>query len=277
MTVRPKNQRPSGSRGTRLGLLGVATALSAASLVIEELSIPAILLTLIAAMALPTLSPNMRHFAYALLGISGVVASVALIRFAKGRAMTGIVEAGQRATAKSAIWRLREIVLAQDGLRKSARIDPDGDGIGSASFIGGLTGREPLRGEHRADAPLLNYRYRRTVETAAGLAAHVGSHLVIVCLPAQGGGFTSRSTDVVDEEAAERRFLVYAWPSDDAPDVHDVAFVDEHERILELDGPTSPYRGAKAPPPCTAALEPTERRWAAWKNKAPRQRLPGDR
>src|SRR5690606_22854036 len=131
-----------------------------------ELSIPAVLGALIAALIAAPLPPRARRWAFGLLALSAVISVASLARFAKGKAISGIVEAGQRAAAKSAIWRLREVVIAQDGMRKTARIDPDGDGIGSAGFIAALAGRASHRHGNPETPALLNFRFRKIVETA---------------------------------------------------------------------------------------------------------------
>jgi hypothetical protein len=253
-----------------------AGALAVASVWVVELSIPAVLAALIATLICAPLTGHARGATRGLLVLGAIVAVVNLGRFARGKAISGIVEAGQRATSKSAIYRLREVVLAEDGLRKTGRIDPDGDGIGSADFIAALAGTQPHRHGPMGDPPLLNYRYRRIVETAVGPASDVGSHLIVVCLPTPERGWTARPGDLVDDEAAERRFIAYAWPSDTAPDVSEVVSIDAHERILLLTVPEPPYRGAAAPPPCDA-VERAPEQWTVWNQKKPRATLPGDR
>jgi hypothetical protein len=272
----PPDVAPTRRDTASLSAAAGATLLSIASIWVVELSSPALLACLIAGIMSAALTRPTKWVVRVFLGAASIAALVDVGRFARGKAMTGIVEAGQRATSKSAIWRLREVVIAEDGLRKIARIDPDRDRVGSADFIGALAGIAPHRHGIMGDPPLLNYRYRHIVETAEGPAADVGSHLLIVCLPTPSGGLTARPGDLVDDEAAERRFVAYAWPSDAAPDVSDVVFIDEHERILLLATPESPYRGVGAPPPCDAA-DRAPQRWKAWQDKKPRSTLPGER
>jgi hypothetical protein len=267
---------PAALQTARLTAAIFACVLSMASLLVVELSIPALLIAVIAALVSAPLTGSARWVTRGCLVVAAVAAVIGLGRFARGKAISGIVEAGQRATSKSAIWRLREVVIAEDGMRKTGRIDPDQDRIGSADFIAALAGQAAHRNGATGDPPLLNYRYRRIVETAAGPAADVGSHLLVVCMPTPDGRLTARPGDAVDDEAAERRFVAYAWPSDAAPDVSDVVYVDEHERILMLAVPEPPYRGIGAPPPCDA-VERAPERWQVWNDKKPRSVLPGDR
>jgi hypothetical protein len=193
--------------------------------------------------------------------------------------MLGIVEGGQSAAAHSALWRLRELVIAEDALRKEGDVDPDGDHVGSAALVSALAGRAPLRAGKPPREALLNYAFAKSAETSLGPAAFVEGYLLVVCLPKVGGGFTARPEDTVDDEAAERRYLAYAWPSESAAGMKTAFFTDEHERILVLDPkPTepAPYLGGAHPPACDAALGTDGLPWTAWKNKKPRERLPGE-
>jgi hypothetical protein len=246
-----------------------------ASWFLPPLSVVAIVLTLVGIVSVPPLPAAQRRFVYGGLVLGGAVATVTLVRFVATAAMRGIVEGGQRAASDSALWKLREVLLAEDAMRKSAFIDPDGDRVGSADMINALAGNQPLRTGRRLEAPLLNYRFRETIDTGRGPAVHVGSHLFIVCLPRAGGGFTTHPDEPVDDELAERRFVAYAWPADGVTGIDKVFFIDEHERILYLDSPHHAYRGAASAPPCDAALvDPSA--WKPWKDKKPRSRLPGD-
>ena len=211
--------------------------------------------------------------------VASVSVAVGLVRFAASKAMLGIVEGGQSAAAYGALWKLREVVIAEDGLREMAPWDPDGDHVGSAALIGALAGSEPLRETKRLDAPLLNYAFRVQTPTAIGPAARVEGYLVIVCLPKRGGGFTARPGEPVDDELAERRYVAYAWPSETATGMTTAFFADEHERLLVLDPPRgapAPYWGADRPPACDAALGKDDFPWKPWKGKQPRKSLPGD-
>jgi hypothetical protein len=251
-----------------------------ASVAYPPLAIPGVALTLIASLAAPRpAASGERVFGRVAIVFAALGATVGLGRFAVSKAMLGIVEGGQSAAAYSALWRLREVVIAEDGLRRMAPWDPDGDHVGGAALIGALAGKEPLRGSVRLEAPLLNYAFRTENATALGPAARVEGYLLVVCLPTPSGGWTARPDEPIDEERAERRFVAYAWPSEAARGMSTVFFADEHERLLVLDparGAPAPYLGADRPPACDAALGADGLPWKPWKKKQPRKTLPGD-
>jgi hypothetical protein len=255
-------------------------AIAVASAVYPPLAVPGVVATLLLGLATPWPEPGRaRSMARAAITVAAISAGVGLVRFAASKAMLGIVEGGQSATAFGALWKLREVVLAEDGLRQTAPWDPDGDHVGSAALIGALAGSAPLRGTKRLDAPLLNYAFREQTPTAIGPAARVEGYLLIVCLPKVGGGFTARPEEPVDDEQAERRYVAYAWPSESAKGMTTVFFADEHERLLVLDPPRGaapPYLGTDRPPACDAALGNDGLAWKPWKGKKPRSTLPGD-
>jgi hypothetical protein len=255
-------------------------AIGVASVAYPPLSVPGAALTLIAGLTAPRqTASSKRMLARATIVFAALGATVGLGRFAVSKAMLGIVEGGQSAAAYSALWRLREVVIAEDGLRRTAPWDPDGDHVGSAALIGALAGNEPLRGAVRLEAPLLNYAFRTETTTAIGPAARVEGYLLVVCLPTPSGGWTARPGEAIDEERAERRFVAYAWPSEGARGMSTVFFADEHERLLLLDPPRgapAPYLGTDRPPACDAALGTDGLPWKAWKKKQPRKTLPGD-
>jgi hypothetical protein len=253
-----------------VGVLGAA---------IPPLSVPGVVLTLILGLSFPTGARGKIHrFGQVTIALAAIGCVVGLGRFALSKAMLGIVEGDQSATAFSTLWRVREVVIAEDALRRNGAWDPDGDHVGSAALIGALAGKSELRPGVPLGAPLLNYAFGELTPTALGPAARIGGYLVIVCLPAQGGGFTARPGETVDDEAAERSYEIYAWPSEIAKGMTTAFFADEHERILVLDPPRgepAPYLGAEHPPACSAATGADGRGWKAWKNKKPRERLPG--
>lgn len=255
-------------------------AIGVASVAYPPLAIPGFALTLIAGLAAPAQTePRKRMLSRAAIAFAAVGATFGLGRFAVSKAMLGIVEGGQSAAAFSALWRLREVVIAEDDLRRTAPWDPDGDHIGSAALIGALAGREPVRGSVRLDAPLLNYAFKSEIATLLGPAARVEGYLLVVCLPTPSGGWTARPGDPIDDERAERRYVAYAWPSEAARGMSTVFFADEHERLLVLDPPRgapAPYLGANRPPACDAALGTDGLPWKPWKKKQPRKTLPGD-
>jgi hypothetical protein len=254
----------------------LAIALGIAAPLLPKVSIPAVVIALLVFLALP--SPTPRWMRWAVIA-SGALAVAGAVRFVVTEAVPGMVQGGQSATARSAVSRLREIVFAEDAMRRHAHVDPDHDGVGSAAWLGELTGTIGMRGGARLEPPILGLPHRPLVETRIGPAAESTGYLVIVCLPAQGK-WTARPLDPVDEERAERAFVAYAWPTHKTVGMLDAYFIDEHERILvskNLDGAEPRYAGPNFPPPCDAALaEPTKRDWTPWKGKVPRRALPGD-
>jgi hypothetical protein len=265
---------------SRWGLARVALAVVLGLLapLVPKLSIPAVVIALLVYLALPAPSPRWLRWVVIL---AGVLATAGAVRFVVTEAVPGMVQGGRAATGRSAVSRLREIVFAQDSLRKRAVIDPDRDGIGSAAWLGELSGVVGVRGGARLEPPILGLPHRAIVETRIGPAAESTGYLVIVCLPAARGGWTARPGEAVDEERGERGYVAYAWPDAMTVGMHDAFFVDEHERILvsnNLEGKEPRYAGPNFPPPCDAALsESTRADWTPWKGKAPRRELPGDR
>jgi hypothetical protein len=269
---------PTPRTGWLVARVALVVALCLLSLVVLELSFPAALLAVVVFLSLPREPARLRKRASLALGLAATIAAVSSVRFIITRATTGIVLGGQAAMAKSALYRLREIVRAEDAMRVHAKIDPDGDGVGSAAFIAELMGVVPLRARATLDPPLLNQRYARLFETPVGPAAVANAYLILVCLPTAGGGWTARPGDAVDEEAAERMFAAYAWPMDGRRDPGTVFFVDARENILvsaNRDQRGQPlWSGPSFPPPCDAAPGPA---FAVWQDKRPRETLPGDR
>lgn len=206
---------------------------------------------------------------------AGALSLVGFTRFLVLEAVPGIVEGGTRATQNVAVSRLREILFAEDTLRKTAEVDPDADGIGSAGLLGELTAASGLRGGARLNPPRLE-RYAAPIPTPSGPAIEMGGYLFMVCLPRAGGGFTAEAGVPVDDELAERRFLAYAWPAAADRGLNNAYFLDEHERILVAESSGSTRVGPDHPPPCDDALR-AGGDWRTWRDKKPRQSLPGDR
>jgi hypothetical protein len=254
----------------------VVLALSAAFE--PPLAVPGCVVVLILGLSLPEMIGKARWVSRAALASAVLGCLVGLARFATSKAMLGIIETGESASAQNALSRVREIVSAEDAARLTAPYDPDGDHVGSALLVTELAGAAPLGNGARLDPALLNYTYHHSIETALGPAADVEGYLFVVCLPTKSGGWNTERTDI-DDDLSERRFLVYGWPSEIAEGMTTVFFTDEHERILVLDLPRgSPprYLGAGHPPPCDATLGGPVNGWTTWRNKAPRNTLPGD-
>lgn len=242
----------------------ICVALGAACLVVVKLSIPAMMLALIAFLALPKGQKAPR---IALLIVAPMILA-GLVRFTIYEAAPGVVEGGRRAVARSAIAHLRDIVFAQDIARQQAFVDPDGDGIGSAVSLWALAGHTPSRGETAGGTktPRLLQRFQHKAVGEGDAAKALGANeLVIydgyvfaVYLPAKDGGAVTSSMAgaKVDDERAEQRFVAYAWPLEKGHAEHAVVFIDEHERILISDneGEAQNYFGLDRPPAFNAAL-----------------------
>jgi len=259
--------------------LSLSVALSGVvSLFFVPLSVFSVLLHVIALAATTRMADPMRRWVRPMLIVTGLCCLGGMTRFVLGDALSGIIEARGRDSSARAVSILRELLFAEDAMRRYAFIDPDGDGIGSAGRLGELTGVHGARGGRPLPIPPLAPRLAPGASTRSGPAHEQGGYYFIICLPGPDGTWATTPTDPVDEEAAERRFLAYAWPtSADAP--HTAAyFMDEHERILESankDGKTLRLAGAGAAPACDDALVHPEH-WQPWRGKQPRTSLPGE-
>lgn len=252
--------------------------LAAASLVVPKLALFVAVATLVAFLALPKLDAPERQPVRLLFAVAGTLALVGLLVFIVKVAVPSLVLSANKAQAFNAVTRLREVLLAEDAMRKQALIDPDRDGVGSAALVSELRGSAPLRNGATLPVPLLNQTYSALEETRLGPAALVSGYYVIVCLPRAGGGWTARPGEPVDEEASERRFVAYAWPGTAGRGPQEAFFIDEHHRILVRENrPDREYAGVGFPPACDAALAaPTAPEWQIWRGKQPRSDLPGD-
>jgi hypothetical protein len=208
---------------------------------------------------------------------------IGLVRFTLSEAIPGIMRGGNAAADKAALSKARAVVTAEDALRRGAFMDHDGDKIGSAGRIAELAGLVAVRGGARLAPAPLNYDAKYLVDTAIGPAIQAGTHLILVCVPAPGGGFTAAAKDPVDEERAEREYYVYSWPLATGLGVQNAYALDQHERIwvtpnkdTTSDGKsTLRYAGPSFPPPCAAVHDPAAQ-FTPWENKQPRDHLPGD-
>lgn len=265
----------STTRATvRAGLVG---AFALASLLFPKLSLPAALFVLLSALAVPALDASARKRWFVAHVVAGFVALGAVGRFLATEAIAGIVQGGTSAAGGRAVSRLREILFVEDAARKNGAWDPDGDGIGSALFVGELTAEIGMRGGPRLAPPLLE-RYPKVEMTSMGPALEIGGFFFAVCLPTKSGGLSSDPGAAVDDERAERRYVAYAWPSGRAPGLERSYFIDEHETILSAPAETGVRRGREHAPNCDDALAaPTNESWRPWRKKKPRTELPGDR
>jgi hypothetical protein len=255
----------------------LAAAAALLSIYFTKLGLFAAVGTFVAWASLPRLPKAQLRRERWLLLLAALTSSIGLVRFLIIEAIPGIVAGGNRFTEQRAISRLREILFAEDTARRIASHDPDGDRVGSAALLGELTGELGLRRGNRLAVPLIE-SYPKQVDTSIGPATEIGGYFLIVCLPKLGGGFTAQPSDAIDEELAERRFVAYAWPSGTAPGLSYAVSLDEHERIALAPAKAGLRYGFGAPPPCDDAVAPeTRSAWTAWRDKQPRQTLPGAR
>lgn len=251
-------------------------ALGVASVLWPYLGLPAAFATTIGLVALPRPAPSELPRARWWLAAGSLASAIGMFRFVL-LAMPGIVGGGRMAVEQEAVSRLRDVSFAQDAMRRAGWIDPDGDGIGSAASLSELCGGPPLRGQSERPTPVLHCG--ELVPTALGPAARNGAYLYTVCLPTPGGGWSTSAVSV-DEEAAERHFVAFAWP--EASPFDSAFFIDEHENIrvapLPVASSSATGPGAVAPDfpaSCGAALDGLP--WQVWRGKKPRTELPGDR
>lgn len=263
-------------------LLTVLTAVvCVASAIDSRGAIFALLLNCIALAALPSrapasASPGRRGELWTLLGALALN-FISLGRFVIGEAMPGIAEARAREENARAVSRLREILFAEDALRRLGSIDPDGDRIGSAGMLGELSGAMPLRGGAVLKHAPLAERFAPRTSTAQGPALEEGGFLYIVCLPRDEGGFSARPSDAIDDEEAERHWVAYAWPANEQSTLTSTFFIDQDESIREAANSGPLWAGPYRAPPCDAATsEATRELFSPWKGKVPRSSLPGD-
>ncbi len=256
---------------------GLALALALLSLPFSKLALPAALFVFLSFLAAPVAPPSVKQRHRAALVVATLASTVAVPLFLVRDAMPGLVQGGTGAASQRAVSRLREFEFAENAARRSASLDPDNDHIGSALLLGELTGETGMRNAARLTPPLLE-NYPRVEGTHGGPALEIGGYWFMICLPVVGGGFSSDPNAHFDDEAAERRFVAYAWPSGRDPGFERAYFIDEHENILGAESAAPDLRfGASAGPACDDALAPATREdWRPWRGKKPRATLPGD-
>ncbi|HVR20960.1 MAG TPA: hypothetical protein VMS65_14715, partial [Polyangiaceae bacterium] len=193
----------SSARATLL--TGLAFTLAVTALVLTKLALPVGLFVLLNALALPKLDAVLRKRLVIAHVVAGVIAFAAIGRFLATEALAGIVQGGTSAAGQRAVSRLREILFAEDSARKIGSWDPDGDGVGSALFLGELTAQDGMRGAARLAPPLLE-RYPKLETTDMGSALEIGGFFFAVCLPTITGGLSADPSARVDDERAERRY-----------------------------------------------------------------------
>lgn len=246
------------------------------TVVFPKLSLFVTVLLIISAAALPKLTPQTKRLALSAHIASGLLIAYGLFQFVTLDAVPGVIRGGGKAAGKLAVSKLRGLLVAQDTLRRFGRIDPDQDGIGSAALLSELAGSVNLRHQQEPlEAPLLSSELKQLVSTPLGPAASGGAYLYILCLPTPNGGWTAQPGEPVDDEAAERSWVGYAWPIEEARGFQEAYFIDQHERILVFENTAHEYSGANQPPACDAALA-NPKAWQPWQGKEPRSHLPGD-
>jgi hypothetical protein len=246
-------------------------ALGVAALVWPLFAMPVAFLAFLGLLTLPARAEPGALQSRVLVGLAVVGAALSLVRFVVEIAMPNIVGSGRDAAEQRAVSWLRDVLFAEDAMRRAGWIDPDHDGIGSAALLSELCGAEPLRGQPVRDTPVLTCG--ELIPTTLGLAARRGGYLFVVCLPQRDGHWSGHAGPQLDEEAAERQFLAYAWPDAGARFDH-AFFLDQDENIQSV-----PLPNDAAPLSCDAARGPGARAdWTAWRGKRPRPGpLPGDR
>ncbi|HTQ07823.1 MAG TPA: hypothetical protein VMI54_28410 [Polyangiaceae bacterium] len=256
---------------------GIALAIALLALVFSKLALPAALFVFLSFLAAPVAPPSVKQRHRAALLVAAIASGVAVPLFLVREAVPGLVQGGTGAASQRAVSRLREFEFAEDAARRTGSLDPDGDKVGSALLLGELTGEIGMRHGARLAPPLLeNYPALEGIHD--GRAVEIGGFWFTICLPVTGGGFSSDPDAHFDDEAAERRYVAYAWPSGRAPGLDRAYFLDEHENILAADAEAPDLRfGAEHPPACDDAVAPATRdAWRPWRGKKPRASLPGD-
>ncbi len=291
MHVRETSSAPS-LRARLIVLSGISTALLGfAAVVVPALAVPAMTLGIVTFLAqAPGAARGPRTARWMLLAAAPFMI-VGLVRFVIEEAMPGIVEGGHRALVTRAIAKLRVLRFSEDVAREQAYWDPDGDGVGSALLLEEMLGATLIRGKEQAPQGLLGPIGVPT-DTPVGRALVSDGYAIVLYLPGRDGRGVARAGVPIDEERAERRWVAYAWPVQDGAGERPVIFLDEHERVLLLanEAPGPRYFGLEQPPPAGAALTgPTLDAdaavngrgqdggiWKRWKDKQPRETLPGD-
>lgn len=248
-----------------------------------RLSLVAGFLTLMAVVSRAVRGAPVAHkrWAWSLVVVCSVLSTVGFIRFVIAEAIPGVIAGGRAAAEKHAVAYLRTIVAAQDYMRRSATKDHDRDHVGSAGSLAELAGRRPLGATAQLDQNPLYVTADQWLAESGFIAS--GAYIYRVCLPAMAGGWVDPGvtdpSSVVDQERAEREYLVYGWPKTSSPGSPTAVYVsDALEAIRILDqppaSPESRYAGEGAPAPCD--LVDTNPDFEPWNNKAPRATLPGD-
>ena len=243
--------------------------LAAASVIWPWLSLPALFFALIGALILPSSEERTRQKRITRLWLAAslTLVTVGLTRFVIHYAIVGIVQGGEQVVTGHAISRLRDILRWELAERSAKAIDPDHDGIGSAWRIAELSGAVPLR-SGQSTKPPLERRFKTLVDTPIGPASKVGDYYYVVCLPTTDGKWSAKDTASVDEEAAERAFLAYAWPARENLITY---VIDANGKVSFRDNlgrETDQYVGQLHPVPCNSVVDEAHRgEWIPWSGR----------
>jgi hypothetical protein len=266
---------------TRLVLLVVLAAVGVWE---TRLSLVAGFLTLMAIVSrgLRAESGARKGWAWTLVALSLTLSLAGFLRFVIAEAIPGVIAGGRAAAEKHAVAYLRTIVAAEDYMRRSAHKDHDRDGVGSAGSLAELAGRLPRPASNGMDQNPLYVTADQWLPQSGFIAS--GAYIYRVCLPAVGGGWvdpgSSEPAALVDQERAEREYLVYGWPKTWSAGSPTAVYVsDAYEAIRVMDGPTpiagsTRYAGENASAPCDLAT--IDGNFKPWNKKTPRSSLPGD-
>jgi len=246
-----------------------------------RVSVFALLLLVIALSTTTRLPPGTRTRPRLLLSLGLCLSLIGLGRFAMSGALPGIVSARRNSTNTRAVSLLREVLVAEDALRRRGDLDHDGDGVGSAARLHELTGARSARTGTPLPYPPLAPSLRPSVATRSGPAAERDDLLLLLCVPAAPSGFTAMPEAEVDEEAAERRFVAYVWPAREGGLLTAAYAIDQDERIFEsenlrADGSLRLVSALSAPS-CDDLETAPPSTYRPWKGKMARPVLPGDR
>lgn len=304
------------SQWPKLRVIGLL-CLSACAMFFPKLAVASGFLALVVGLSLPRLIGPPKRWAWSLLWLSVVCSGFGFFRFVLEEAIPGVIAGGQAAVSKHTVAFMRTIVTAQDKVRAGAMLDHDRDGIGSAARLSELSGLQPLRNGSRFEVAPLLLKPQQLIEAplvevdevamnaevpAAGGDGHAttsapprqelvekGAYLFKLCLPVLAPTnpgtsdhrpvFSAKSGAAVDEERAERNYLLYAWPKADGQgSPTTVYFTDQHEALAVFEDTSKLFRGLTSTPPCDARHRgPAAQRFVPWKDKTPRTQLPGDR
>ena len=174
------------------------------------------------------------------------------------------------------VSRLREILFAEDAARKAGSWDPDGDGVGSALFLGELTAQDGMRGAARLAPPLLE-RYPKLESTSLGPARR-SRRVLVRRLPSDSDRWLERRPERGPGRRARRASLRRLRVAERSRAGTRARLLHRRARAhpLRACAAWTPHRKA-APSGCDDALAgATQKDWRAWRGKKPRKDLPGD-